>query len=296
MASNRKKSADAASTAEPPAVATAPAEPEPKLAAAAYARLADERKALGADRAETPQGDLAAALETARKALPKLVGLRDAIAEALPRHPIAYIDNLEDYILSVRFADQLVALTGNTESGGDRFNEMIDEARLLRKTLLTAAEPLALKGFLEPAKVQAIRSGSGHDDLAADLTELAALYNESWSKVKNKTVVESEEINRASSLGQELQSLLVLRKSDAAKLSPEETRDQQSRAVALLVRAYEENRRAVAYVRWHDNDADQIAPVLFKAKRGRPPKGETTAAPPPVAEVEESKSDELPPI
>ena len=296
MASTRKKSADGApgtDTPTPPPVAA----PEPKTAAAAYARLADERKALGAT-IEAPQGDLRAAVDIARKALPKIQELRDAIAEQLPKQ-LRHLEALEDHIQALWFAEQLVTLTSSTEPGNDRFNEMIERARTLKKLLLASAEPLALKGLLDDAKVKAIRTGQGHDDLSSDLLELAALYNEAWSRVKNKTTAEREEIEEAEKLGQELSSLLVMRKSDAAKLSPEETAAQRDRAALLLIRAYQELERTVGYIRWYEGDAEKITPSLFKARRGRPPKTAeaTTATPPPVAEAEaeiDAKSDEVP--
>lgn len=52
-------------------------------------------------------------------------------------------------------------------------------------------------------------------------------------------------------------------------------------------------------VQAREKDADSFTPTLFKAKRGRPPKGETTAAPPPVADAEEAPRpavDDIPPI
>lgn len=292
MANTRKKAADAAAdTASPP-----PAEPEPRNAAAAYARLAEERKALG-DRPEPPPGEPRQILDAARKALPRLLSLRDAIAEALPRHPIRLLDELDDYIQAAAFSERLVSLTAHTEGDADKFNEMIEEGRRLRKIMLSSAEPLVLKGLLDEAKVKAIRSGQGHEDMAADLIELAALYSEAWPRVKHKSPVEQEEVERARSLGQEISELLILRRSDSSKLSPEECAEQRDRAYALLIRAYDETARAVGYLRWHEKDADSFAPSLFKAKRGRPPKGETTATPPPVVEAEEaSKNDEMPPF
>jgi len=293
MASTRKKTADAAPNADP--TDTAPAEPEPRQAPAAYARFAEERQALG-PAVEPPQGDLNAALETARKALPKIQGLRDAIVEALPRHNIQLTDNLGDYILAARFAERLTSLTANTEAGADKFNEMIEKGRNTRGVLISGAEFLVKRGLFDEAKVKAIRSGAGHEDLAADLLDLAALYEEAWGKLKGKGIIEREEIDEASKLGNELQLLLTLRKADT-KLTPEETKEQLARAVVLLVRAYDETARAIAYVRWHEKDADSITPALFKAKRGRPPKGETTASPPPVVEAEDpSRVDEPPDV
>lgn len=294
MASTRKKNADVAPSVE---ISPMQAGPELKIAAAAYAKWADERKSLG-ERPELPATDLGQVLDIARKALPKLLTLREEIAETLPKHPLHYLENLESYLLAAAYSDKLVSLTANSEVGSDQFNKMIEDARQLRKLLLASAEPLALKGLVEETKVRAIRSGAGHEDLATDLIELAALYHEAWPRIKNKTAVESEEVEQSRKLGIELTDLLILRKSDSAKFSPEECLEQRDRAYTLLLRAYDETARAVSYLRWHEKDADTFAPTLIKSKRGRSAKGETTAAPPPVAEVMESEdtsnSDEVP--
>jgi len=51
-----------------------------------------------------------------------------------------------------------------------------------------------------------------------------------------------------------------------------EAADVRRRADTLFVRAYDEVRRIVAYLRWHEGDADSIAPSLYakrKASRRR---------------------------
>ncbi len=41
------------------------------------------------------------------------------------------------------------------------------------------------------------------------------------------------------------------------------------KAFTLLERAWDEVRRGVAYLRWHDGDAEEIAPALRRQRRGR---------------------------
>lgn len=54
------------------------------------------------------------------------------------------------------------------------------------------------------------------------------------------------------------------------------------RAYALFARAYDEVRRVVTYLRWHERDADQIAPCLYTLTSAPPP--------PPVATVRQLRA------
>jgi hypothetical protein len=46
------------------------------------------------------------------------------------------------------------------------------------------------------------------------------------------------------------------------------------------VHAYDQTRRAVAYLRWNEGDADAIAPSLYKGRGGRSASSSDTAAAP----------------
>jgi hypothetical protein len=73
------------------------------------------------------------------------------------------------------------------------------EGKLLRGDLLIAAEPLAKRGLLDPARLAEIQHGDG--TLAADLAAIAKLYMDGWSKVEGRTPVEKKEVERAAKLG-----------------------------------------------------------------------------------------------
>ena len=106
--------------------------------------------------------------------------------------------------------------------------------------------------------------------MAGDLPGSRTLFKESWGKVSSKTAVERTEIDRAAELGPAVLVALAARKNGAKAV---DTEDQRARAFACSSGAYDSCRRAVAYLRWKEGDAESIAPSLFKKRAGRKPGG-----------------------
>lgn len=148
--------------------------------------------------------------------------------------------------------------------------ELLAEATPLRELMLRGAELLALAGYVSGERVAAIRSGQGHADTADDLQALVRLYRETWGRVHDKVPVTKDMITRALTLSTELNLALGGRDLDdedplAERSDPAHVRAQ---AFTLFVRAYDECRRGVAYLRWHHGDAMAIVPSLYP-RRGR---------------------------
>lgn len=154
---------------------------------------------------------------------------------------------------------------------------------------MVAAEALAFVNLVSGERVGEIRSGKGHLDLAGDLVALSALFSDHWDQANGRTAVRREEIERAATLGPELLVALGAREQEK-EIMPTEARDARVRAFTLFSSAYGECRRAVAYLRWHEGDAEEITPSLFASRSGSRKPGadaaETTVgAPAPTAPV-----------
>ncbi|WP_437662164.1 hypothetical protein [Sorangium sp. So ce1182] len=265
---------------------TSPRKPAaPPRAAAAFNRIAPELSELSAAALAPINIDLPRAVALVLGALPGLAALRPAIVKQLPEHKIALLDKLELYALAAWYA-HLIALP---ESGaGHAVKPLLDEALALRAKLLADADALARRGLLDPDAVDDIRAGEGHVDSANDLVALSALFNHSWPEIAGRTEATEDEVRRAGELGPKLLAALGVRElgPDAAV---SDAADRRARAVALFVRAYEQTRRAVTYLRWDEGDAELIAPSLQRRERSaRTP----SAAPPPLPFVK--ASDEPP--
>lgn len=210
---------------------------------------------------EPPRYDVnrasALALGTAERVAP----FRDAIAASCKLTDIRVLDELPEIALAAWYAALRVT---NARDEERRIPGLLEEARPLREDLLQSAELLARFGLVDPNRVAEIRAGQGNLDMAADLVQLAALFEASWSEVAGKTPVTEAMLRRASALGADLQRAIG---NDPAERPAAEAVSLRNAAFTLLLERYEEVRRAVTYLRWNEGDADLLAPSLFTARR-----------------------------
>jgi hypothetical protein len=238
----------------------------PKEAATALAAVETEFAALALSELVPINLDMSRAVAVAIGALPRLRDLRARLVAELPHHPIHTTDKLGTYALAAWYAHLLALPASKAERA---LEALLAEVRPLREDLLVAAEALARKKLLDPKAVAGIRSGLGHLDRANDLVALAALFTENWSRVQGKTTVEPRDIERAAELGPLL--LVELGAREQAAVGEPMSTDpagRRARAFTLFFKTYEEARRAVAYLRWYEQDVDDIVPSLFAYPKG----------------------------
>lgn len=146
----------------------------------------------------------------------------------------------------------------------NRLAQLVPEATMMKKTLLPAAEYLwGNEPELGP-KVAAIRSGSGHLDLADDLMSLATLFMDHWTDVDGKSRVTKNQLGRARELGMEIVKT-VAPKDEARPVS--DARDLRNRAGTYLRQACEEIRAAAAFMYRKTPDAMDRYPAPYSPKR-----------------------------
>jgi hypothetical protein len=220
--------------------------------------------------------DIPTVVARALGAIPHLLTLRPQIVDSLQKQPMHTIDRLEEYALASWYA-HLLSLPGKKSE--KKVAELLTEAAPLRENLLVAAEALAHAKLLDADAVAAIRAGQGHVDTANDLVALSATFLADWSTVANCTAVTIEQVERAGVLGPELLTALgVSEHGPVGPSSQDEAQLLRRRAFTLFARSYDEARRAVSYLRWHEDDVDSIMPSLF-AKRGAGSRQTTPATP-----------------
>ncbi|WP_437624997.1 hypothetical protein [Sorangium sp. So ce1151] len=251
----------------------------PPQAATAFNKTLPEIEALSADRLVPVNLDIPRVVSQVLGVLPGLLALRSGIAEQLQKHDVALLDRLETYALAAWYAHLVWLSSGGAENA---LKPLLEEAVPLRENLLSDAEALARRGLLDAETVAEIRAGQGHIDTANDLVALSALFSGSWSEIAGRTAATEDEVNRAGDIGPQLLAALGVREHGKGP-GPTEAADKRARAFALLVHAYDQTRRAVAYLRWNEGDADIIAPSLYKGRGGRSATSSDSAAAPPDA-------------
>jgi len=243
------------------------------VAEEAFRRVRGEIDALGEEDILHINLDIPSAVATAHGALPKLKGYREAFAEVGGGFDLERFDKLEDYTLALAFAHGECTVAADPT---DDIKEIYEQALALRETLRSDLAALAHRGLVSKDRLDDLSGTAGHKNVAADLQALSSVLKGSWANIEGKTPIQKGDIELASRLSTRIYRV-VGQREQAPSVSAD-TVALRARAYTLFVRAYDEARRALIYLRWHEGDADSIAPSLF-AKRGRGKRKEDDEAP-----------------
>jgi len=236
-------------------------------AAQSYRRVESEILALPADQVGRITADVAHAASIALGALNNLQQLRPDFEALHDRGTaVAALDKLEHYAMAAFYTHlQMVP-----DSAEEDIRALLEQGKPIREKLLTVAEALVHFEIFRPNTVNAIREGTGYLDIAKDLVALGTLYSSNWHKVENNVPFGLEMVQQASFIGPRLLRAIGAKEVGEVRTDPtQEWSGLRERAFRLMVNAYEELRRATAYVRWHHGDAAAFTPSLHARKPRR---------------------------
>ena len=237
-----------------------------KLATEAMARVAPDAAALSVEEITQVNLDLQQATATILGVLPEVMALRDKIVKELPAFDIRHLDKLEDCALALRFAH---AAYQTATQPPDDLADLSDEAATLRERLLADAKALSLHNLLDPRKLDSLKGANGIQNVAQDLQMLSQILQESWPKIQGKSATVAEDLQAASRIGTRLTRIVGVREQSPAQEAA--VIEQRQRVFTLTMRAYDETRAAIAFVRRREGDAESITPNLYTGKgRNRP--------------------------
>ncbi len=192
------------------------------------------------------------------------------------------------------------------ESADVEVKEMVAGAQAIRRDFLLQADGLAHRNLMPAELLVDVREGRGLLDLSHDVLKLVAGFRTAWPKIEGKTPITPDDLDKAETHGMKLVAALGVREGGVvAAVDADTYADLRARAFTLLAKRYDEVRRAVTYLRWHDGDADEIAPSLYAGSRGTgrrangasngtgdlPPPGEV--APAPVGDAPDADGDDV---
>lgn len=217
-------------------------------------------------------------------AVPNIEAMMAELRRHLPLYDYERAGRLREYAYAALHAHHRVALSSEGEA---RLRALVEEAGPARERLLRAAELHAYYGAFDAEIVASIRRGTGHLDTANDLAQLVLLFRGARDELAGRTPVAEANLVRAAELSDAIFDALGRRRvgTDGAS-TPSQAEEDRLKAFWLYHRVYEESRTAVAYVRRHEGDADQLVPSLFLGHRRRgsstqeqPDGGEATGEP-----------------
>ena len=228
----------------------------------AYERVKVDLAALRPEDLLQVNADIPAAVSKILRALPQVKELRARIAMELPMFDLGAFDKLEDIALALSFAHGCYQAA--IQPPGD-LKALSAEATQLRERLLADARALSLRGLIDGGPLAKLKGAKGYQNTADDLLMLSNVLEEAWPQVQGKLATTPGDLLRAHQLSTSLTKVVQLREQGPALLAA--ATEQRKRASTLVVRVYEDARRAVAYLRAREGDAEAIAPSLYQ---GRP--------------------------
>lgn len=230
---------------------------EPELAALAEADLA------------VPNIDVSAAAGVALSVWPSFSEYLPQI-ERSPDIDVALIRKIPDYAWTLKFWN---SATLYEAAPSPALAALADKGYAIRERLLADLGALAGHGYLESTLLTKFAGTSSHQKLSDDLLGLAKLVPERWDVIQGRSAITLDAATEASDVGAKLAIAVGGRDRTPAAIA--HAQKQRLRAYTLFVRAYDEARRAIGFLRWHEGDGDAILPSVFTVKRSARRRGES---------------------
>lgn len=241
---------------------TRPYDPNHPAFSHALEQVRPELDALPGDKLEDIRVDIVAAIVLALGVAPAVKRLRAAIAAQLGDEAARHIDRLETTARACGRAHALYLTT----LGGDDVEQMVAELGRTRRVLRLEAESLIARKELPGSVLGELVGGTGYQAMCLDTLQIVSALRGRWGSIEGHTTVTTAELDRAEALADAVATTLGENQQAGSGASP--AAELRRRAYTLFVRTYDEVRRLVSYIRWTEDDADEIAPSLFSG-RGR---------------------------
>lgn len=233
-----------------------------ELAEQIFERMQPELAALTTEKLLNLRVNVVTVVSTVLGCLPRIVEFRARLVKALPEFDVRNLDILEDCAWVLRHAHTLYLACSRPPSCAP---EEVQEAATLREQLLNDAHSMTERRIIDPTRLRNVSCLNGYRNLAMDLAILASVLKDSWQQIVGKCPVTLDDLARAGRLSEQFTRVAGRRDKKVASVA-KATLDRR-RAFTLLSMAYNETRRSVVYLRWHERDSDQIAPSLFAGRR-----------------------------
>lgn len=228
-----------------------------------YKRLLPELGGLPPDDIVEVNIDIPTAVATVFGVLPQLSAYRNTITQVIPGFDIARFDQLEDYTMALSYASTVHATASRPVDGLAELNE---EGTKLRGTLQGDILTLVSRGLINPSTIKNYSGLSGYKNVASDLQIQGQILKDHWATIEGKCATTLAEVEQGLKVAAHLLRLAGLKEQSPVVVAA--AADMRKRAFTLFTRAYDEARRAIIFLRWHEGDADTIAPSLYAGRGG----------------------------
>jgi hypothetical protein len=191
----------------------------------------------------------------------RLPGLEGELL-TLTQFPSGILPKFADYVLAFYSAQTRYTFA---TAPLEELPELLAKASNWRDILHAEAKSLATRGRLNGDLLKELTGTHGYRNVAMDLAGLARIFKSTWATIDPYTGLTKEEIAEVDKLALKMTGAVAQREQSPERAA--EATNIRLRMFTLLSNAYEEIRRAVQFLRWHDEDADVIAPSLYSGRQ-----------------------------
>lgn len=223
--------------------------------------------ALRAELLAIPRRDLLRVnLDVARAALvvigaaPDIRAYRADLVDLFCEERAAIVDRIE---LVARAALHAHSTLRSLEAGAE-VPALSAEVVSFREVLVAVVRTLVARRLLADTVLRELQGSAGFTNQSLDVLQLTSMLSERWADLGPHTGLDLAYLRRAESAANALATAVGIR-NQASRSS---TADLRQRAFTLLAREYDEARRLITCLRWHEGDADRIAPSFMGRPRG----------------------------
>lgn len=243
---------------------------DPRQFHLAFARLEAKIRAVPKEELVHINLDVPSVIAQILGVVPRLEPFREALSK-LWDFDFEKFDKLEDYALALGHACTVYRVADEGPKDAPALAAKLAETR---DDFYAAAYSLARHEYIDMKRLKRLYDGGrGYRSIAFDVLGLVELFLEGWDKITGNTPLRMADLTSARLDARRLMGAIgidVNGTSDEALI--------RAQAFTLAVRAYDEVRRGMTYLRWRHGDTDSIIPSLYAGRGGR--KASTTEADP----------------
>lgn len=225
-----------------------------EAAESAHARVASEIESVRQEDLPTINFDVVNGASIILGVCDRIMTFRERMAR-LPEFDVQNVDKLKDYTVAAWY----VYITNLPEPEPAEADALITEVGTLRSKFLMWSIPLVGDGVFDQGAIDKIKEGSGSKDAASDVVAFVGLYRSKWDRCRNNCGIREADLERAA-LVAPLVFSIVSQREQRQTTPTGEGFTRVRRAWALPERAYDQCRRALAFLRHEEGDMEEIAP------------------------------------
>ena len=224
----------------------------------ALAAVQGEVVALGAHDLEAINVDVNATVVTAMGSVAELETYRPQLAKLPTEDAIRALDKLDLYARALGQAHAIFLRQDAASVEPMEASKRVVEARGL---LLSVATLLVHRKAIEESALGQLKGTVGFKNQSNDVLQLVDVLRDAIAKGTDGGLVTSAELDEAERAVQAL--MLAMGRREQGPQMQSEAAELRQRCFTLLVRAYDELRRSIGYLRYYEEDVDTIIPSLY---------------------------------